>query len=154
MADTKRVPAGRVSVIKTLLAVDGPRLVIRMVFVRILPAKTGLVDAVWPMARFASGLTVVMLVAELLLTIGSNSKAVTLATLTACPLVDAMTEMVTVVAAPFAKGPRSEQNTAPASLVEQSWLGETERNRNPAGNEPVKVTELAGQEPLLVILIV
>src|SRR5258708_1566738 len=99
-----------------------------MVFVRIVPAKALLVEAVWPMARFASGLTVVMLVAELLLTIGSSSKAVTVARLSAWPLSDAITEIVTVVAAPFAKGPRSEQNTTPASLFVQTWLGVTETN--------------------------
>ena len=128
MAETKITPGGRGSVITTLLAADGPRFVIRMVFVRIVPANTLLVEAVWPIARSASGLTVVMLVAELLLGVGSNSKAVTVATLVASPLDDAITEIVTIVPAPLAKGPRSEQNTAPASLVVQTWLGVAEAN--------------------------
>ncbi len=72
----------------------------RIVLVRMLPAKTELVELVCPIARLASGFTVVMFVAELLPKLGSNSKAVTLATFIAWPLVDATTEMVIVAVAP------------------------------------------------------
>src|SRR5262250_2747602 len=75
LAETKATPGGKAFVSSSPLALDGPRLVTNILLVKLTPAKTWFVAVVWATARSAMGRTVVVLVAVLLVAIGSISNS-------------------------------------------------------------------------------
>lgn len=71
-----------------------------------MPAVTELEEAVLPILRSATGLTVVVMVEVLLAGVGSGISLVTVAMLVITPVADGVTTMVTVALAPRFKSSR------------------------------------------------
>src|SRR6202142_2532375 len=116
LALTKVTLAGRASVTTTPPALDGPRLVTEIVYVRLLEART-LAGPVLPMATSASGVTVVA-TGELVLLPGFGSAVVevTVALFVTAPLAGDFTVIVTFVVPPLTRVLKAQLAT-PALVV-------------------------------------
>src|SRR6266850_6615710 len=106
-----------------------------------------------PKLKSASGLIVVSKVEELLVGLKSASKAATLATLVATPLVEAVVVIVTRALVPLIKGIKSQIRT-PSTLLQVPWVLVADTNVTDEGRVSVNTSDVAVDGPLLFIVIV
>jgi len=149
VADTRTMPAGRVSVKVTLVAAEGPPLVTLNEKVTLFPAVTVCGVAVSARERSAAGFTVALALAVLLAGLGSGSVAVIVAVLVNVPVVFGFTTTITVALVPLARLPIVQVVNG---LVQVPWLGVVPTNVPPAGSVSVRTTFVAGEGPLLVMV--
>jgi hypothetical protein len=150
VALTKVTLAGSVSVTTTLLALDGPKFVTEIVYVRLLVALTT-AGADLPSPTSATGVTVVP-TGELVLLPGFGSAVVevTVALFVTAPLAGAVTVIVTFVVPPLTRFPKT-QLTIPALVVPPLLAL---MNTMFVGNTSLATTLLAVEGPEFVTVIV
>jgi hypothetical protein len=149
VALTKVTLAGNVSVTTTPLALDGPKFVTEIVYVRLLLART-FAAAVFPIATSATGVTVVMTGGVTLFVLfGSPVGELTLATFVNEPLAGAVTVTVTLLTCPLANAPKLQLTTPalftppPVTLTNVTLAGNVSVTTTlPALDGPKFVTEI------------
>src|SRR5208282_5821863 len=150
LAPTKVTLAGNASVTTTPLALEGPKLVTLIVYVRLLVA---LINAgpLLPMPTSATGVTVVMTgTLVLFVRLGSPVGELAVAMLVSEPLAGAVTVTVTLLIWPLIRLPRFHV-TVPELFTPPP---EALTKLTPAGNASVTTTPLALEGPKFVTLIV
>ena len=118
-----------------------------------LPRKTEFVDACLLNAKSATGTTVVLAEAVLLVEVKSITPDVTLAVLVTAPSLMAVAVIVTVAVALLTRLP-SAQLTTPLVWLEVPCVVVADTNATLAGSASVNTTPLAGDGPRLVTMMV
>src|SRR5208282_5015472 len=150
LALTKLTPAGNASVTTTPLALEGPKFVTLIVYVRLLVALTN-AGPLLPIPTSATAVTVVMTgTLVLFVRLGSPVGELAVAMLVSDPLAGAVTVTVTLLIWPLVNVPRLQLTTPP--LLIPLPLAPTKLTL--AGNASVTTTPLALEGPKLVTLIV
>src|SRR5207245_6754703 len=138
VTETTFTPAGRVSVMTTLVAGRLPTLTAVTLKVRLEPSETEAGVAVVMSVKSAAPMIVTATLALLLTRLGSGSLPVTLAVLFAEPAVAAVTTIEMSAIAPLGMPP-SEQTTG-TDCVHAPWLAEAKANVTVGGSESATTT--------------
>jgi len=149
VAETRTMPAGSVSVKVTPVAAEGPLLMTVNEKVTLLPVFTvcGVTDSV--SERSAAGFTVALALAELFAGLGSFSFAAIAAELVTVPVAFGFSTTSTVALVPLDRFPIAQVDNG---FVQVPWLGVAPTKVVPAGGVSVRITPVAGEGPLFVMV--